>query len=29
MVYIGFEEFSASDLVFRSFEVVYIGFEAV
>ena len=29
MVYIGFEEFSASDLVFRGFEVIYIGFEAV
>ena len=29
MVYIGFEEFSASDLVFRGFEVIYIGFEVV
>ena len=29
MVYIGFEKFSASDLVFRVFEVIYIGFEVV
>ena len=29
MVYIGFEEFSASDIVFRVFEVIYIGFEVV
>ena len=29
MVYIGFEEFSASDLVYIGFEVIYIGFEAV
>ena len=29
MVYIGFEEFSASDLFFRGFEVIYIGFEVV
>ena len=29
MVYIGFEEFSASDLVYIGFEVIYIGFEVV
>ena len=29
MVYIGFEEFSASDIVFIGFEVIYIGFEVV
>ena len=29
MIYIGFEEFSASELVFRGFEVIYIGFEVV
>ena len=29
MVYIGFEEFSASDLVYTGFEVIYIGFEVV
>ena len=29
MVYIGFEEFSASNLVYIGFEVIYIGFEVV
>ena len=29
MVYIGFEEFSALDLVYIGFEVIYIGFEVV
>ena len=29
MIYIGFEEFSASDLVYIGFEVIYIGFEVV